>query len=104
MGTDPVNLGYARQIAESMPLAAMVPHNDLASTRYCLARPGSEYLVYLPEGGEVTVDLTKLKARATPRWFDPTQGKYQVAPAIQGGASKLFRSPLPGDAVLHIRA
>ena len=98
------NLGYARQIAESMPLAAMVPHNDLASTRYCLARPGSEYLVYLPEGGEVTVDLTKLKARATPRWFDPTHGKYQVAPAIQGGASKLFRSPLPGDAVLHIRA
>jgi len=33
-------------------LAALVPHPELASTRYCLAKPGKEYVVYLPEGGE----------------------------------------------------
>ena len=41
-----------------MNLAEMVPHGELASTDYCLANPGQEYLVYLPEGGEVTVDLS----------------------------------------------
>jgi hypothetical protein len=29
----------------------MRPRGELASIRYCLAAPGKEYLVYLPEGG-----------------------------------------------------
>ena len=35
----------------------MAPHNSLASTAYCLANPGREYLVYLPEGDEVQMNL-----------------------------------------------
>ncbi len=51
-------MGHARRLAERINLAAMTPSRDLASTGYCLADPGKEYLVYVPEGGEVAVDLS----------------------------------------------
>jgi hypothetical protein len=50
-----VAMGETRKYAERMDLAAMVPHGELASTGYCLASPGYEYLVYLPSGGSATV-------------------------------------------------
>jgi hypothetical protein len=39
-------LAYSKRVN----LAAMFPHSHLASTGYCLANPGSEYLIYLPSG------------------------------------------------------
>jgi Family of unknown function (DUF6298) len=41
-------MGDTLRYATRMNLAAMVPRQDLASTTYCLADPGVEYLVYLP--------------------------------------------------------
>ena len=45
-------MGQTRRYAERMDLAAMAPSKDVASTGYCLAAPGKEYLVYLPAGGD----------------------------------------------------
>jgi hypothetical protein len=56
-------MGQTRRLAERINLAAMTPRDDLASTGYCLAHPGEEYLVYLPNGGEVTVDLSASPGR-----------------------------------------
>ena len=42
----------------------MSPHSDLASSRYCLASPvtnSAAYLVHLPAGGSVMVDLSNTK-------------------------------------------
>ncbi len=39
-------MGRTLSYAESMNLAAMEPRNELSTTSYCLAAPGSEYLVY----------------------------------------------------------
>ena len=41
-------MGQTLALARSMDLARMVPRGELASSRYCLANVGSEYLVYLP--------------------------------------------------------
>ncbi len=41
-------MGHMRRYADQMNLITMIPRPDLASTRYALARPGSEYLVYQP--------------------------------------------------------
>jgi hypothetical protein len=41
-------MGDTLTYAQRMGLASMAPRNDLASTTYCLAHPGMEYLVYLP--------------------------------------------------------
>ena len=51
-------MGQSRRYAMRMDLAATAPHGELASTNYCLANPGKEYLVFLPDGGDVTVDLS----------------------------------------------
>jgi hypothetical protein len=45
-------MGDTQRFAEKMNLTAMTPHDDLATTRYCLANPRSEYLVYQPKAGE----------------------------------------------------
>ena len=54
-----------------MNLAAATPHNELASTKYCLAHSGEEYLVYLPEGDEVTVDLSSAPGEFVAEWVHP---------------------------------
>ena len=41
-------MGDTLTYANKINLAAATPHNDLASSGYCLADPGREYLVYVP--------------------------------------------------------
>jgi Family of unknown function (DUF6298) len=41
-------MGDTRKYAQRIDLDTMVPSGELASTTYCLANPGVEYLVYLP--------------------------------------------------------
>ena len=52
------SLGYTLRYARRMDLAAMTPQSTLASTKFCLANPGREYLVFLPGGGKVTSKLS----------------------------------------------
>ncbi len=49
----------------------MTPRQDLVDTGYCLANPGLEYLVYLPQGGIVNMKL--LRGNYTVDWWDPTK-------------------------------
>jgi hypothetical protein len=57
-----VAMGQTRRFAERIDLAEMSPHNDLVSTGYCLANPGSEYLVFQPGSrGYFTVNLSDAK-------------------------------------------
>jgi hypothetical protein len=96
------NLGNTRRYAEKMNLVAMTPAIDLASTKYCLANPGSEYLVYLPDGGAVTLDLAKAKETFAVEWHNPATGKDTKADAVAGGARREFKAPFDGDAVLYL--
>jgi len=83
----------------------MTPHNGLASTRYCLANPaasGAEYLVYLPTGGTVTVDLSGTSGNLLVEWFQPTTGETFTAASTSGGASQDFTAPFNGPAVLYL--
>ncbi|HOJ61980.1 MAG TPA: DUF6298 domain-containing protein [bacterium] len=103
---DPVrrSLGYTRRYAERMNLAAMTPRGDLVSSAYCLADPGNEYLVYLPEGGEVTVDLVKVEGAFSVEWFNPGTDETRPGRSIQGGASQRLVSPFEqADAVLYLK-
>ena len=103
---DPIrrNLGYTRAYADRMNLAAAVPHNELASTQYCLATPGQEYLVYLPEGGKVTIDLSAAPGELAVEWLNPTTGETMPGEAQSGGGSREFAAPFAGDAVLYLVA
>lgn len=96
-------LGHTRFFAERMNLAAMTPRGELASTGYCLVNPGKEYLIYLPEGGEATVDLSAAKSPLAVEWFNPRTGDKQTGGQVGGGAERVFRAPFASDAVLYLR-
>lgn len=96
------NLGYTLRYAKKMSLAAMAPRGSLASTQYCLANPGNEYLVYLPDGGEVTVDLSAASGTLAVEWMHPIEGTLTPGGTVVGGAKRAFRAPFGGDAVLHV--
>jgi hypothetical protein len=105
---DPVrkSLGHTRRIAERMNLAAMTPSNELASSGFCLARASAdegEYLVYAPEGGKVTVDLSATPGELEAQWFNPTKGTSTDAGPIDGGATRILESPFTDDAVLWLK-
>ena len=95
-------MGKTLMMANRMNLTAMTPQNDLASTRYCLANPGKEYLVYLPDGGEVTVDLSTDSGAMRVQWMKPVEGRLIAGKTIAGGSRQTFRPPFNGDAVLYI--
>jgi Putative collagen-binding domain of a collagenase len=98
------SLGDMRRFAERMNLAAMTPRNDLASSRYCLAEPGREYLVYLPSAGKVTVDLSKAPGAFAAEWFHPGTGQTKKAEPVRGGSPAALDSPFrEGDAVLYLK-
>jgi hypothetical protein len=95
-------LGHARHYALRMHLALARPRSDLASTRYCLAAPGREYLVYQPGKGSFTVDLRSAPGRLRVEWFEPASGTRSFA-WVQGGAVRSFTPPFGGSTVLFVR-
>ena len=96
------NMGHARRYTERMNLAAATPHEGLASTRYCLADPGNEYLVYLPEGGQVTLDLSAQQGTFAVEWFDPEAGHTLAGEETSGGDVRMLVVPTAHDAVLYL--
>jgi hypothetical protein len=96
------NMGYARSYAMRMNLAKAVPRGDLASSGYCLAAVGSEYLVFLPGGGDVRVDLSGGTGTLTVEWFDPSEGQTADGGVVTAGQTVALNAPFGGPAVAYI--
>ncbi len=98
------SMGYTLKFADRMDLIHMVPEPKLASTGYCLANRGKEYLVYLPRGREVAVDLKGCSGSYKTEWFDPVSGKSKKAEPVEGGGKVSLRSPFgTSGAVLYFK-
>jgi hypothetical protein len=97
-------MGYARRVAERLNLAAMSPRNELASTGYCLACPGQEYLVYQPAGGkEFSLQLRSGEYRV--EWIDPSRPEPAGSDRLSAeNGTRQFQAPFAGSAVLHLKA
>src|SRR5262249_57340127 len=93
------SLGQTRRLAGRVDLAAMAPHDDRASTRYCLSRPGIAYIVYLPEGGEVDLDLSGASGAFRVEWIHPIEGTTTPAEPVAGGAPRAGR-PVPAEVMI----
>jgi hypothetical protein len=96
-------LGHAQTMAQRMNLGAMTPQPKLASTGYCLAAPGTEYLIYQPKGGEdFSVELKAGTYRY--EWFDPGKGGCAGSGRVHASeGGKQFKAPFAGDAVLSLK-
>jgi hypothetical protein len=95
-------MGVTRRLAERVHLAAMTPRPELASTAYCLADPGNEYVVYLPDGGEATVDLSPTTGELSVEWVHPLDGTTTAAGSAKGGDKRTLKAPFSGEAVVHL--
>ena len=62
------------------------PQND--NSKYCFARPGEVYVVYLPDGGSTELDLEQSAASFQVRWYNPRSGG-----ALQPGSVGEVRGP-----------
>jgi hypothetical protein len=96
-------LGHAQRNARRITLAEMTPSETLASSKYCLANPGVEYLIYLPIAEPVEVDLSAARGSVQVEWFNPRTGKSAAASAVSGGERHSFQPPFAGDAVLYLK-
>ena len=79
------------------------PHDELVNSgRYCLAKPGEIYAVYLPNGGKVTVKLEPGKYERN--WFSRLSGEKIVLPDAKDRHGLLRPAPDRGDWALLLRA
>jgi hypothetical protein len=99
-------LGVTLRVAREFDLAAMTPRNELASSRYCLAgqgKRGMEYVVYVPKGVEVAVNLADTQGKLTVKWLDPVSGTGTSCGQADAGGKRTFALPRPGNAVLLLQ-
>jgi hypothetical protein len=121
-------MGLTLAYANRMDLSAMRPRGDLATSGYCLANPGKEYLVYLPFEAHklestrfirryknkimnfrwlfkrtVTVNLSDTLGEFLVEWCDPSSGEITTGSSITAGTKLSFKAPFKGDAVLYVR-
>ena len=96
--------GHVLIWSQRVDLAAMTPHGELASSKYCLANPRVEYLVFRSASSpNLTVTLPAGKFSVT--WFDITNGQEVQAEAMTNvGSHHAFTAPFDGDAVLYLKA
>jgi hypothetical protein len=87
------------------PFERMTPNNLLAvsGNAWVLAEPGRHYVLYLPEGGSVTLDLLGAPGTLLAEWFDPREGLFKPLSTVAGGKLVTFSAPGPGDWVLTVR-
>jgi hypothetical protein len=106
------NMGYTRKYAERTNLNKMFPHGELSTSSYCLANPGEEYLVYLPEGGAVGMNLGPSKRLFNVEWFNPATGEAIAGKPAESlpylsynpESRNEFTAPFSSDAVLYLYA
>ena len=102
------NLGWILRYSRKLNLASVTPRPSLASTANCLAQTpaaGAEYLVYAPNGGAFTVDVSAMPSTRTlnVEWFNPATGVTTPGSAVPAGSSaRSFTPPFSGDAVLYL--
>lgn len=121
-------MGMTLAYANRMNMSNMRSREDLASSGYCLANPGEEYLIYMPLEvpwlesrhffhrltrpirnirrllkGEVTLDLSSHLAKFRVEWLNPCNGEIARGRSVDGGTKLSFTAPFRGDAVLYVR-
>jgi hypothetical protein len=96
-------MGLAVKLANRVDLAAMSPERTGASTGYCLANPGREYLIYQPQADKPFTVQVK-PGRYQHNWLDCTTGlRTEGAPVNFDIDQQTFTPSLRAPMILHLR-
>ena len=102
-GKAAVQLAHLRSFFESIPFNELLPHDELTSAGFCLAKPPEHYVFYFPRGGKAEIRLDAASgAGYKAQWFDPRTGRRLEAPTLRGGRNAVT-CPEPEDWVLRVR-
>lgn len=68
---------YLVDFLAQFDLNPMTPRNELVREGFCLAEEGRQYLAFLPQGGDLTIDLTSVDKDTPVRceWLDAFSGE-----------------------------
>lgn len=84
-------------LAEMQGADELVGNQKYDNSKYCFAKLGELYLVYLPNGGSTQLDLTSTVGSYDVQWFNPRQGGSlaagTVAKVVGGGQVELGEAP-----------
>jgi hypothetical protein len=100
-------MGDTRRYADRMNLMAMTPRDDLSSTRYVLANPGTEYLVLQPVESATTFDVELAAGTYQAEWHCVATRETRIADAVVAERDQTIRVTAPfasSPAVLYLRA
>ncbi len=96
-------LGALYDFFTAIPFWRLRPFEGVAGAgAVALAEPGKNYVVYLPHGGAMTIDLSAAQSPLTAEWFNPRDGRAGEPFAVSGGKQVKFQSPDGQDWVLHV--
>ncbi|MCU0982936.1 MAG: hypothetical protein MUF25_27560, partial [Pirellulaceae bacterium] len=79
---------------------ALIGNEKNDNSKYCFAKAGELYLVYLPEGGETQIDLTGASGKFSLKWFNPREGGAPQASGnatLNGGSTVTLTAPSADD-------
>ncbi len=79
---------------------ALIGNEKSDNSKYCLAKPGGVYLVYLPKGGKTDLDLSAATGGFIVKWFNPRRGgalQDGSVKSVSGGGKAALGNP-PADA------
>lgn len=93
-----------------LPFPDMDNANDLVgnakndNSRYCFAKAGEIYLVYLPKGGTTELNLSGASGDFTVHWFNPREGgALSEGGGLSGGAKSRLTAPDGNDWLAILR-
>ncbi len=95
------NIRSTRMLTDRINIFACAPRNDLLSDRsqneaYCIANPTTEYAVYFPDGGQVTLDVSSRNSGASVQWLDIMNCKWLSTQKVQSGSRLKLHCPSKG--------
>jgi hypothetical protein len=96
------SVGKAVEYGRKLDLENATPREDLASTRFCLAKPGYQYVVYQPGNGPITVSGLRKGASYSYELYDVGQAKVVNTGSIQASASSEIFKPAGSGTVLFM--
>ncbi len=102
-----VQVSILKKFMEGTKWWLMDPHDELiqpSRVGFCLASPGEKYLIYLPDGGSVTLNLSQVGGNFIAKWYNPRTGEFSnQTTVVTGGGNRNFVPIFSGDAVLHVK-
>lgn len=105
----PTQLSHVRSFFDELEFWNLEPEpffvQNSGGSVFCRAKLPGEFLVYLPDGGEVTLDIPDGETLdLSVEWMDPATGEwFEGDPTSTNGATQLtVTSPLADDALLYV--